>query len=140
MRMSQLVWCGMLSLTEVNRIVDLAASAVLTPDRLSRVFSEYTTDSDGRDALLLTIVLRTDKAKEVTGDTAVDTIVRIHNDLESSGEERMAITEFATEAELEDELEADGEVSFSQSEQIWVARIDWNALRPVGSGLATQPA
>ncbi len=40
----------------------------------------------------------------------------------------------------DDELEADGEVSFSQNEQIWVARIDWNALRPVGSGLATQPA
>ncbi len=40
----------------------------------------------------------------------------------------------------DEELEADGEVSFSHSEQIWVARIDWNALRPVGSGLATQPA
>ena len=40
----------------------------------------------------------------------------------------------------DEELEADGEVSFSQSEQIWVARIDWNALRPVGTGLATQPA
>jgi hypothetical protein len=109
MRMPQLLWCGMLSLTEVNRIVDLAASAVLTPDRLNRVFSEHTTDSDGRDALLLTIVLRTDKAKEVTGDTALGTMVRIHNDLESSGEERMAITRFATEAELADELEADAD-------------------------------
>ncbi len=91
----------MFSLTKVNRIVDLAASAVLQPDKLRRVFSDYTTDSDGRDALLLTIVLRTDKAKEVTGDTAVDTIVRIHNDLESFGEERLPIIEFATEAELE---------------------------------------
>jgi len=108
-RMPQLLRCRMLSLTEVNRIVDLAASAVLTPDRLSRVFSEYTTDSDGRDALLLTIVVRTDKAKEVNGDSAVDTIVRIHNDLERAGEERTAMTRFATEAELEDELDADAD-------------------------------
>ena len=91
----------MLSLNEVNRVVDLAASAVLKPDKLSRVFSDYTTDSDGRDALLVTVVLRTDKAKEVTGDTALDTMVRIHHDLENSGEERLPIIGFATEAELE---------------------------------------
>ena len=40
----------------------------------------------------------------------------------------------------DDELEADGEVSFSKDEQIWVARIDWNALRPAGPVLARQPA
>ncbi len=54
-------------------------------------------------------MLRTDKAKEVNGDSALDTIVRVHNDLERAGEERAVITEFATEAELEDELEADAD-------------------------------
>ena len=29
----------------------------------------------------------------------------------------------------DEELEADGEVSFSSDEQIWVARIDWDAIR-----------
>jgi len=59
--------------------------------------------------LLLTIVPRTDKAKVVSGDSALDTIVRVHNDLERAGEERTVITEFATEAELEDELDADAD-------------------------------
>ncbi|HXD86295.1 MAG TPA: hypothetical protein VN641_07365 [Urbifossiella sp.] len=29
----------------------------------------------------------------------------------------------------DEELEADGEVSFSADEHIWVARIDWDAIR-----------
>lgn len=31
----------------------------------------------------------------------------------------------------DDELEADGVVSFSPEEHVWVAAIDWNALRRV---------
>jgi hypothetical protein len=30
-----------------------------------------------------------------------------------------------------DELEADGEVVFSTDEQIWVAKIDWKAIRHI---------
>ena len=29
----------------------------------------------------------------------------------------------------DEELEADGEVSYSSDEQIWVAKIDWSAVR-----------
>jgi hypothetical protein len=29
----------------------------------------------------------------------------------------------------DDDLEADGEVFFSKEENIWVAKIDWNAIR-----------
>lgn len=31
----------------------------------------------------------------------------------------------------DDDLEADGEVVFSAEEHIWVAKIDWNAIRHV---------
>lgn len=31
----------------------------------------------------------------------------------------------------DEELEADGEVVFSNEEHIWVAKIDWNAIRRV---------
>lgn len=31
----------------------------------------------------------------------------------------------------DEELEADGEVVFSQDEHIWVAKIDWNAIRHI---------
>jgi hypothetical protein len=30
-----------------------------------------------------------------------------------------------------DELEADGEVMYSEEEHIWVAKIDWNAFRDI---------
>lgn len=39
----------------------------------------------------------------------------------------------------DEELEAEGELRFSDAEQIWVTRIDWNALRPVTPALASQP-
>ena len=31
----------------------------------------------------------------------------------------------------DEDLEADGEVVFSQDEHIWVAKIDWNAIRHI---------
>lgn len=97
----------MLSLSQIDRVVDKAASAVLKRSRVSRVYSDFTTDSIGQDALLVTIVIRDNKAEEITGDNAVDAIVRIRHALHKSGEERFPIIEFATEAELEAELEAD---------------------------------
>lgn len=36
----------------------------------------------------------------------------------------------------DEELEADGEVSYSSDEQIWVAKIDWNAVRVAVRGLS----
>jgi hypothetical protein len=40
----------------------------------------------------------------------------------------------------DDELEADGEVAYSDTEHIWVARIDWNALRPVSEPVTSEHA
>lgn len=31
----------------------------------------------------------------------------------------------------DDDLEADGELTYSAEEHIWVAKIDWDAIRPV---------
>lgn len=91
----------MLNLRDVDRVVDKAASAALKKARVSRVYSALTADSDGRDALLLTIVVRGGNNDDISGDRALDTIVRIRHDLLESGEERFPIIEFATEAELE---------------------------------------
>ena len=40
----------------------------------------------------------------------------------------------------DDELEANGEVMFSNDEKIWVAQIDWNALQPYTQIPVTQHA
>ncbi len=37
-----------------------------------------------------------------------------------------------------DELEADGEVVFSTEEHIWVAKIDWKAIRRLAAPAVTQ--
>ena len=37
-----------------------------------------------------------------------------------------------------EELEVDGVVQYSQSEKIWVARIDWDQIRGVESGYVAQ--
>ena len=40
----------------------------------------------------------------------------------------------------DDELEADGEVVYSTEEHIWVAKIDWNAIRRLAAPAAAQQA
>ena len=37
-----------------------------------------------------------------------------------------------------EELEADGAVQYSESEKVWVARIDWNRIRVVESNYVSQ--
>lgn len=39
-----------------------------------------------------------------------------------------------------DELEADGEVVYSTEEHLWVAKIDWNAIRRLAAPAATEQA
>ncbi|HKM61023.1 MAG TPA: hypothetical protein VJY39_00905 [Acidisphaera sp.] len=94
----------MLDLKEVDRVAQNAASAVLKRLRV-RVFSEQATDSDGRDALRITVVLPRRMTRRVSGDDALDTVVRVRRELREAGEGRLPIIEFATE----DELEADAD-------------------------------
>lgn len=91
----------MLDLSDIDRVVDRAASASLKNAGFSRVYTKFTTDSEGREALHVTIVLRSNKNKEVSGNSALNTIVRVQRDLRRSGEERFPIIEFVTEDELE---------------------------------------
>jgi hypothetical protein len=89
--------------------VKKAASAILKRQAgPRRVFSEPIADSDGRDALYVTIVLRRGSADKITGDMALDTLVEIEQALRAAGENRFPIIEYATEEELEasDETES----------------------------------
>ena len=40
----------------------------------------------------------------------------------------------------DDELEADGVVRYSADEHLWVAEIDWNAIRPLAAVVSARPA
>ena len=90
----------MASISKVDQVLQKAASAVLGGLGLSRVLSEPAVDSEGRDALRITVVFAGSDVKNVSGDKALDAIVRIHQDLEKLGDVRVPIVDFATEAEL----------------------------------------
>jgi hypothetical protein len=59
------------------------------------------TDSQGHDALRVTIVIRPGAADKLKGDSVLDTLVEIQDRLREAGEERFAIVEYATQDELE---------------------------------------
>ncbi len=91
----------MLDLQQITQVADKAASSVLKKVGVSRVFTEQTADSDGNEALSVTVVIRRGRKDELTGDYALDTIVKIGTDLRNAGEERLAIVHFAAEEELD---------------------------------------
>ncbi len=95
---------AMLTQAEVDQVVGKAAEEALKGVALARVYSEPALDSDGRDALLVTIVLGSGQLEHMNGDKALDAIVRIQHALLNSGEERFPIIDFATEEELALEL------------------------------------
>jgi hypothetical protein len=91
----------MLDLNKVDEVLDKVAATDLKRIGVSRVYSKVTVDSEGHDALQITVVLRDDKKDGVSGDDAVDIIVGIERELRRAGEERLPIIEFATEEELQ---------------------------------------
>ena len=88
-----------------NKIVKIAkdvATANLKSSSVSNVVSEPATDSTGRDAVRITIILKPGAAAKIDGDAALDTLVQIQDRLRKAGEERFPIVEYATKEELEE--------------------------------------
>ena len=92
----------MLDQDQVDQIAREVATANLTSHAVTSVSSASTTDSEGREALRITIVLEPDAVPKLTGDAVLDTLVQIHDHLRKAGEERFPLIEYATEAELQD--------------------------------------
>jgi len=93
---------AMLELIKINAVVNKAASATLKRRAgVQRVFSERTADSEGHEALRITIVLKRGSADKISGDKALDTLVGIERALREAGEDRFPIIDYVTEEELE---------------------------------------
>ncbi|MCW5557854.1 MAG: hypothetical protein KIT22_08485 [Verrucomicrobiae bacterium] len=90
---------------KIREIAKQAAVRNLSPEVVQRVISEATEDSEGNDALKLTIVIAPGSAGGIKGDSLLDTLVQIHRDLSAEGEERLAIVEYATEEEMANGLD-----------------------------------
>lgn len=88
-----------------NRIIEIAkdvATANLTSSSVSNIVSDSAIDSEGREALRITIVIKPGAVTKIRGDAALDTLVQIQDRLREAGEERFPIVEYATQEELEE--------------------------------------
>ena len=91
----------MLDLTKIDEVVNKAASAILKkPAGIKRVVSESGVDSQGDEALHITIVLKKGSADRITGDDALDILVSVDRALRKAREDRFPIISYVTEEEL----------------------------------------
>ena len=84
----------------IKKIVSEVAKANLTSKFVREVRSEPATDSVGREALRITIVIVPGAEAKIKGDALVDTLAQIQDRLRQAGEERFPIVEYATTKEL----------------------------------------
>lgn len=89
---------------DIDTIVKRVASATLKDHKIARVSSESSVDSDGLDAIRVTIVL-SGSDDSITGDAALGTIVDVHQALQREGDDRFPYIGFTNE----DELASDGD-------------------------------
>ncbi len=77
---------------------------------LLRVLTEPTTDSEGNDALRITLVLTHEAVDSLTGEQTLKLLVDIQQAILGQGDERFPIIEYATEDDLrEEELQEDAD-------------------------------
>jgi hypothetical protein len=95
----------MLTPVQISEVAEEVARAKLTPKVVKQVLAEPTTDSEGHEALRVTIVIESGAANRIKSDSILDTLVQIQDRLREAGEDRFAIVEYATQ----DELEAGGD-------------------------------
>lgn len=82
------------------------ASKHLPKGAIESVSSVDAIDSDGFDAVRITITLKRDAAKKIRGDEVLDALVGIQNALASAGEGRTPIIEYSETGEA---VAADGD-------------------------------
>jgi hypothetical protein len=90
----------MLDEKKIRQIAREVATANLSSANFTSVLSSPAVDSEGHDALRITIVIKPAAVSKIGGDAVLDTLVQIRNRLLKAGEERFPIIEYATEKEL----------------------------------------
>jgi hypothetical protein len=96
----------MLDEQKILTIARQVATANLTSASVINVISEPTIDSEGHEALRITIVIPPGAAASLGGDAALDTLTQIQDRLQTAGEDRFPIVEYATEDELQSSVDS----------------------------------
>lgn len=85
---------------KIEDIVSAAVSKNIGDESVGEILTAPTVDSEGREALKITIVIKPGAASRLKGDAVLDTLVQIQKGLSESGEERLPIIEYATKEEI----------------------------------------
>jgi hypothetical protein len=93
-----------LNSAKIDEIAKAVAIQHLSPEAIDDVISHDTVDSQGRDAVRITIKLKAKAAEKLNGDDVLDTLVAIQSQLAKHGEERLSIVEYEEAGEV---IEAD---------------------------------
>lgn len=91
----------MLGTEKIVAIASEVARTHLKAANVRQVLVEPASDSEGNDAVRITIVIPAGAATRLKGGAALDVLVQIHDSLRDAGEERFPLVEYATKAELE---------------------------------------
>ncbi len=93
---------AMLTNSDIVNIARKVATANLSNSAaVTNVTTAPFVDSEGRDALRITIVLDPVSGKRIEGDATLDTLVQIQEQLQAAGEERFPLLEYTTEGEAD---------------------------------------
>ena len=84
-----------------RRIIEQPIISELGNENVIRVEYEPTTNSQGRAALRIKVVVAPDATKKLANGSVLDALVKLQSRLDEFGEARTPIIEYATEAELE---------------------------------------
>jgi hypothetical protein len=90
----------MLTGESVLQIAGEVAKAHLPAGAFDRAVSEPTTDSEGREALRITLVIAPGATDRISGDAALNTLFHIQKRLNEAGDDRFPIVEYATSEEF----------------------------------------
>lgn len=86
-----------------GRLIQQALATELDEQNVLRIEYGPGTDSLGRDALRVTVVIAPDATAKLQSGAALDALVRLRERLHEMREERTPIVEYATEAELQED-------------------------------------
>ena len=87
---------------KIRALVQNVATATLGSAHVKDFLSEPTTDLDGNAALKVTIVLASEaSATTMAPNAALDTLVRVHDELLKKGDERFPFIRYATAEDLQ---------------------------------------
>jgi hypothetical protein len=92
----------MLDQEQIRQIAREVATANLSSEAISTVLAAPFTDSEGVQAIRITIIVKPDFLEKIKGDDTLNTLVDMHARLQKAGEDRFPSVEYATEDELQE--------------------------------------